>query len=172
MGCCCFNRFLIDVGRNLSVWNLHVLPVILCWFLSGSSRFLPQPKYVHISLSGDVTLLLGASVFVSVSVLQWTGDLSQCLPFHLMIGPTTLESISSSETRWKNECLIEWVAFTSADRTWCNIWNPNCCVQSIYHLFLTLQYLPHTFIAVWYDLLLEGWGAVRDCCLTGNDEAL
>ena len=45
-------------SRGLSVWSLHVLPV-LAWVSSGYSGFLPQSKDMHVRLIGDSKLPVG-----------------------------------------------------------------------------------------------------------------
>ena len=76
-----------NVGRGLSVWILHVLPVLV-WVSSGYSGFLPQSKDMHVSLIGGSKLATGVIMSMhgcssTCGPARWTGALSRvyhCLP--------------------------------------------------------------------------------------------
>ena len=50
-------------SRGLSVWSLHVLPV-LAWVSSGCSGFLPESKDMYVWLIGGSKLPVGVLVSV------------------------------------------------------------------------------------------------------------
>ena len=52
-----------NLGRGFSVWNLHVVPMLVLVF-SGYSSFLPQSKDMHVRLVGGSKLPVGVIVSV------------------------------------------------------------------------------------------------------------
>ena len=74
----------LNHGRGLSVWSLHVLPV-LAWVSSGYSGFLPQSKNMHVRLIGGSKLPVGVGVSGCLSscgpVMDWRPVQGVPLPF-------------------------------------------------------------------------------------------
>ena len=71
----------LDLSRGLSVWSLHVLPVLV-WVFSGYPSFLPQSKDMDVRLISGSELPVGVIVSDRLHVaLQWTGDLSRVYPW-------------------------------------------------------------------------------------------
>lgn len=63
-------------GQDLSMWNLHVLPMCM-WVFSRYSGF-PKSRDMHIRLIGDSELPLGVNVWINgVCALRWCGNLSR-----------------------------------------------------------------------------------------------
>ncbi len=103
------------LGRGLSVWSLHVLPVS-AWVLSGYSSFLPQSKDMQFRLIGDSKLPVGVNVSVNGCLSLYVSPavnwrLVQGVPHpHPMLAgigssPPGYPAKDKPLRKWMNECL-------------------------------------------------------------------